>query len=37
VVTAQSLGMTKVEHFGFFRDAASEHGWRIAVEWLAGR
>jgi predicted alpha/beta hydrolase len=34
-VTAASLGLEKVEHFGFFRPAASEHGWRIALDWLA--
>ena len=28
--------VTYEEHFGFFREAASERGWAIATEWLAG-
>ena len=34
-ITARSLGLAKVEHFGFFREAAAEHGWPIALNWLA--
>ena len=34
-IAAASLGLEKIEHFGFFREAASEHGWRMALDWLA--
>jgi predicted alpha/beta hydrolase len=34
-LTAASLGLKKVGHFGFFRETASEHGWRMALDWLA--
>ena len=34
-VTAASLGLERVEHFGFFREPAREHGWPIALKWLA--
>ena len=33
-LSAKELGLRKVEHFGFFREAASEHGWPLAVDWL---
>jgi predicted alpha/beta hydrolase len=35
-LSPKSLGMQRVAHFGFFRAAASERGWPIATEWLAG-
>jgi predicted alpha/beta hydrolase len=34
-IAAASLGLEKVEHFGFFREPASEHGRRMALDWLA--
>ena len=33
-LTAASLGLQSVRHFGFFREPAREHGWPIALEWL---
>ena len=35
-LSASSLGLRSVGHFGFFRESASERGWPIALEWLAG-
>jgi len=35
-LTAASLGLSRVGHFGFFRDPARERGWAIARDWLAG-
>jgi predicted alpha/beta hydrolase len=34
-LSPKSLGMPRVEHFGFFRQAASERGWPLVTEWLA--
>lgn len=34
-LSASSLGLRTVGHFGFFRESASERGWPIAVDWLA--
>jgi predicted alpha/beta hydrolase len=36
-LSASSLGLRSVGHFGFFRESASERGWPIALDWLAGR
>ena len=33
-VTAASLGVTRVGHFGYFRESVRERGWPIAAEWL---
>jgi predicted alpha/beta hydrolase len=33
-VTAASLGLREVRHFGFFREAARERGWPLALAWL---
>ena len=35
-LSASSLGLRSVGHFGFFRESASERGWPIALDWLAG-
>ena len=35
-LTAVSLGLQSVRHFGFFRESARERGWPIALEWLSG-
>jgi predicted alpha/beta hydrolase len=34
-LSPESFGMSRVGHFGFFRQAATERGWPIALEWLA--
>jgi predicted alpha/beta hydrolase len=36
-LSASSLGLRSVGHFGFFRESASERGWPIALDWLTGR
>jgi predicted alpha/beta hydrolase len=35
-LAAASLGLSRVGHFGFFREPARERGWPIARDWLAG-
>ena len=34
-LSASSLGLRSVGHFGFFRESASKRIWPIALEWLA--
>jgi predicted alpha/beta hydrolase len=34
-LSAAALGVPKVQHFGFFRETASERAWPIALQWLA--
>ena len=34
-LTAASLGLRSVQHFGFFRESARERGWPIALDWLS--
>ena len=33
-LSASSLGVRSVGHFGFFRESASKRGWPIALDWL---
>ena len=34
-LTASSLGLREVRHFGFFRESARAQGWPHALEWLS--
>jgi predicted alpha/beta hydrolase len=34
-VTAASLGLREVRHFGFFREPARQRGWPLALEYLS--